>query len=48
MVEGEIVACRLNRVYPTVSEDNNTLAFSTGFVLVKSTVKPDPAVKELG
>jgi hypothetical protein len=46
MVAGEIVACRLNSIYPTVNEDNKTLAFSNGFVLVKSTVKPDPALEK--
>lgn len=42
MADGEVVAWRLNQDYKTGTYNNQTLQYSTTFVLVKSICKPDP------
>jgi hypothetical protein len=42
MAEGEVVAWRLNKDYKTADYNGNPLRYSSTFVLVKSTCKPDP------
>lgn len=42
MVGGEVVAWRLNQDYLTSTYNKQTLQYSSTFVLVKSTCKPDP------
>jgi predicted chitinase len=42
MAQGEVVAWRLNKDYKTADYNGNPLRYSSTFVLVKSTCKPDP------
>lgn len=42
MADGEIVACRINQDYITSTYLSKPLQYSTTFLLVKSTCKPDP------
>jgi len=42
MADGEIVACRVNEDYLTSTYNKQTLQYSSTFVLIKSTCKPDP------
>lgn len=42
MAKGEVVAWRLNKDHKTADYNGNELRYSSTFVLVKSTCKPDP------